>query len=67
MMWGKAAIEVQFGWPATCDLCGHTAIAFHAGRIRCEDHLTEEMRAYRRSEELRSRPSYPARPQLGES
>jgi hypothetical protein len=65
MTWGKPAIEVLFGGPARCDLCGHSAIAFHAGRTRCEDHLTEEMRARREMEEQRQgRPSYPARPQL---
>jgi hypothetical protein len=64
MTWGKAAIEVLFGGPARCDLCGHPAIAFHAGRARCEEHLTQEMRAHREVEEPQGRPYYPARPQL---
>lgn len=64
MTWGKPAIEALFGGPAKCDLCRDPAIAFHAGRTRCESHLTEEMRAHR--EEPHSRPYYPGRPQLSQ-
>jgi hypothetical protein len=64
MTWGKAAIEVLFGGPARCDLCRNPAIAFDAGRTRCEDHLTDDMRAHREAEERRGRPSYPGRPQV---
>ena len=64
MTWGKAAIEVLFGGPARCDLCHEPAIAFLAGRTRCEKHLTEEMRAHR--EEPQARPYYPGRPQLNQ-
>lgn len=66
MTWGKAAIEVLFGGPARCDLCHQPAIAFHAGRTRCDEHLTEEMRAHRGLEESQSRPYYPGRPQVGQ-
>ena len=67
MTWGKPAITALFGQPMTCDHCRRPAIAFHAGRTRCEDHLTDEMLAYRHSEEAPSRPYYPARPQVSES
>lgn len=66
MTWGKPALSALFGEPRTCDYCRNPAIAFHAGRTRCEDHLTDEMRAYRRSEDTPSRPYYPARPQVSE-
>lgn len=64
MTWGKAAIEVLFGEPARCDLCHNPAIAFDAGRTRCEDHLTDEMRVHREAEDPQGRPYYPARPQV---
>jgi hypothetical protein len=64
MTWGKPAIEALFDGNKGCDLCRRAAIAFHAGRTRCEEHLTEEMRAYRREEETRNRPYYPGRPQV---
>lgn len=65
MTWGKAAIEVLFGEAVKCDLCRKPAIAFDAGRTRCDDHLTEEMRAYR-DMEPQGRPSYPGRPQVSQ-
>lgn len=64
MTWGKSAIELLFGGAVRCDLCRNPAIAFHAGRTRCEDHLTDEMRAHREAEEPQGRPSYPGRPQV---
>ena len=66
MTWGKGAIELLFGGPARCDLCRTPAVAFHAGRTRCEDHLTDEMRAYREVEEPHRRPSYPGRPAVSQ-
>lgn len=64
MTWGKLAIEKLFGESRGCDLCRKPATAFHAGRSRCEDHLTGEMLAQRQQEVLLSRPTYPGRPQL---
>ena len=64
MTWGKAAIEVLFGGPTRCDRCREPAIAFHAGRARCEEHLTEEMRAHREAEP--QSPNYPGRPQFSQ-
>ena len=64
MTLGNKRVEALFGGPVSCDLCRKPAIAFNAGRTRCEDHLTEEMRAYRQAEEGRNRPYYPGRPQV---
>jgi len=66
MTWGKPAIEVLFGGPVKCDLCRSPAIAFDAGRSRCGDHLTPEMKAERDSDELQSRPYYPGRPRVNQ-
>ena len=66
MTWGKAAIEVLFGGPVICDLCRKPAIAFEAGRARCDDHLTADMRADRGAEETQARPYYPARPRVNQ-
>lgn len=67
MTWGKPAIELLFGEAVRCDLCPGAAVAFHAGRTRCEDHLTDEMRAHREAEDSQGRPSYPGRPQVSRS
>jgi hypothetical protein len=67
MTLGKIRIEALFGGSVSCDLCRKPAIMFNAGRTRCEDHLTEEMRAYRQTEERRSRPYYPGRPEVIET
>jgi hypothetical protein len=63
MIWGRPGVEKLFGGPRSCDLCHRPAIAFHAGRSRCDDHLTQEMLEHRWTD---SQPFYPGRPRLTE-